>query len=77
MRLDAALARAEVEGPAAGLAEIEGLALDCYHHLHSVRAELLRRLGRAEQAAASYRRALELVRSEPERRFLTRRLAEL
>ncbi|NUP87999.1 MAG: RNA polymerase subunit sigma-24, partial [Burkholderiaceae bacterium] len=48
-----------------------------YHLAHAVRADLCRRLGRAEEARAAYRRALELVRQAPERRFLERRLAEL
>lgn len=48
-----------------------------YLYLHSTRGDLLRRLGRAEQAAVAYRRALELAVSTPERRFLTGRLAEL
>ena len=54
-----------------------GLELDTYPYLHSTRAELLRRLGRPEEARAAYERALELTGSEPERRFLSRRLAEL
>ena len=53
------------------------LALDDYRYLHSTRGELLRRLGRADDARAAYRRALDLTRAEPERRFLQRRLAEL
>ncbi len=48
-----------------------------YQYLHSTRAELLRRLGRAEEARAAFERALALARSEPERRFLERRIAEL
>ena len=51
--------------------------LDSYHLFHAARADLLRRLDRPEEAATSYRRALELVASEPERRFLERRLAEV
>ena len=77
VRLNAAVARAELEGPQAGLEAIEPLRLEGYRHLHSVRADLLRRLGRTGEAAGEYRQALELVRSEPERRFLQRRLAEL
>ncbi|HEY0517628.1 MAG TPA: DUF6596 domain-containing protein [Solirubrobacteraceae bacterium] len=77
VQLNRAVALAESEGPEAGLAAIEGLELDRYHYLHSTRAELLRRLGRREQARESYVRALELVRADPERRFLRRRLAEL
>ncbi len=75
--LNRAVAVAESDGPAAGLAAIEGLDLDGYHYLHATRAELLRRLGREEEARTAYGRALELVRSEPERRFLERRRAEL
>ncbi|PYP61272.1 MAG: RNA polymerase subunit sigma-24, partial [Gemmatimonadetes bacterium] len=51
--------------------------LEEYHLAHSARAELCRRLGRVEEARASYHRALELTRQEPERRFLERRVAEL
>jgi RNA polymerase sigma-70 factor (ECF subfamily) len=75
--LNRAVALAESQGPDAGLAAIEGLALEDYHYLHATRAELLRRLDRLDEAAASYRRALQLVRSEPERRFLQRRLQEI
>jgi RNA polymerase sigma-70 factor (ECF subfamily) len=56
---------------------MDELELDDYHYLHATRAELLRRLDRIDDARAAYARALELVRSEPERRFLERRLAEL
>ncbi len=75
--LNRAVALAEAEGPESGLRAIEGLDLDGYHYLHATRAELLRRLGREEEASEAYRRALELVRSEPERRFLERRLREI
>jgi len=79
--LNAAVARAMVDGPAAGLAEMDALGatgdLDDYHLLHSARAELLRRLGRDDEAASAYRRALALVGTSPERRFLERRLAEV
>jgi hypothetical protein len=51
--------------------------LEDYPYLHSTRAELLRRLGRAEDARVAFRRALDLTRSEPERRFLQRRLDQL
>ena len=77
VELNRAVAIAESEGAAAGLAATEGLDLDGYHYLHSTRADLLRRLGRAGEARLAYERALELVRTEPERRFLERRLAEL
>ena len=56
---------------------VEAIDLDGYHYLHSTRAELLRRLGRPEEARAAYRRAIELSREGPERRFLERKLAEL
>jgi RNA polymerase sigma-70 factor (ECF subfamily) len=79
--LNAAVARAMVDGPAAGLAEMDRLAadgdLDDYHLFHSARADLLRRLGRDGDAASAYRRALALVGTSPERRFLERRLAEV
>ena len=79
--LNAAVALAMVDGPEAGLAAIEELAaegdLDGYHLLHSAQADLLRRLGRGTEAGAAYRRALALVGTSPERRFLERRLAEV
>ena len=53
------------------------LELDRYHYLHATRAELLRRLDRVEEARVAYARALELVHSEAERRFLERRMEEL
>lgn len=77
VELNRAVALAEAEGPLAGLTAIEALELDGYHYLHATRADLLRRLDRGAEARESYRRALELVRSDAERRFLERRLAEL
>jgi RNA polymerase sigma-70 factor (ECF subfamily) len=77
VELNRAVALAEAEGPQSGLEILDGLQLDTYHYLHSVRADLLRRLDRPAEARAAYARALELVHSEPERRFLARRLAEL
>ncbi len=81
VRLNHAAAVGMAEGPAAGLALMEALrdepALAGYHLLHAARADMLRRLGRRGEAADAYRRALELARLEPERRFLARRLAEL
>jgi RNA polymerase sigma-70 factor (ECF subfamily) len=56
---------------------VERFDLDGYHYLHATRAELLRRLDRVEDARAAYDRALELVHSDAEGRFLERRLAEL
>jgi RNA polymerase sigma-70 factor (ECF subfamily) len=78
VRLNRSVAVAEARGPAVGLAEIEQLdGLESYHYMHASRAELLRRLGRHDEAAGAYRRALELVRSQAERRFLERRLEAL
>jgi RNA polymerase sigma-70 factor (ECF subfamily) len=81
IELNRAVAIAMRDGPAAGLARIDeilaGGDLDGYHLAHSARAEMCRRLGRTAEARASYERALGLTRQEPERRFLTRRLAEL
>jgi RNA polymerase sigma-70 factor (ECF subfamily) len=67
------------DGPQAGLSAIEGFArvLADYHLLHAVRADLYRRLGKKREALDSYRRALELAKQEPERRFLERRIDEL
>jgi RNA polymerase sigma-70 factor (ECF subfamily) len=75
--LNHAAAVAEAGDPEAALAIADGLELDRYHYLHATRAELLRRLDRPDEARAAYGRALELVHSEPERRFLERRVAEL
>jgi RNA polymerase sigma-70 factor (ECF subfamily) len=79
--LNRAVAVAMVEGPQAALTLIDELAatgeLDGYHLLHATRADLLRRLGRLADAAASYERALALVSNESERRFLERRLREM
>ena len=70
-----------VEGPERGLLLADAIdargELRGYHLLHAVRADLLRRLGRATEAAAAYETALKLVSLEPERRFLQRRLIEL
>ncbi|MGE5857935.1 MAG: tetratricopeptide repeat protein, partial [Solirubrobacterales bacterium] len=77
VELNRAAAIAEAGDAESALALIEGLDLDDYHYLHSTRAELLRRLGRADEARAAYERALEVVHSDPERRFLERRLAEV
>ena len=76
VRLNRAVALAEAEGPGAALVVVDGLDLPGYQYWHSTRAELLRRLGRADEARAAYRRALDLARTVPERRFLERRIAE-
>jgi RNA polymerase sigma-70 factor, ECF subfamily len=77
VELNQAVAIAEAGEPETALALVDRLDLDGYHYLHATRAELLRRLDRADDARAAYDRALELVHSDPERRFLERRLAEL
>jgi RNA polymerase sigma-70 factor (ECF subfamily) len=77
VELNRAVAVAEAEGPAAGLHIVDQLALEDYRYLHSTRGELLRRLGRTEEASDAYRRALALVHDDAERRWLERRLAEL
>ena len=77
VELSRAVAIAEAEGPEAGLEIVDRLALDDYHYLHATRAELLRRLGRAAEARASYERALELVHDDAERRLLERRLRDV
>jgi RNA polymerase sigma-70 factor (ECF subfamily) len=77
VELNQAVAIAEAGDVETALALVERLELDHYHYLHAARAELLRRLGRVEDARAEYDRALELVHSDAERRFLERKLAEL
>jgi RNA polymerase sigma-70 factor, ECF subfamily len=77
VELNRAVAIAEAGDAEAALGLVEGLELDEYHYLHATRAELLRRLDRLDDARAAYERALELVHSEAERRFLERRLAGL
>jgi RNA polymerase sigma-70 factor, ECF subfamily len=77
VELNRAAAIAEAGDVEGALAIVDGLQLDDYHYLHATRAELLRRLDRAKDSQAAYERALELVHSEPERRFLEQRLADL
>jgi RNA polymerase sigma-70 factor (ECF subfamily) len=77
VELSRAAAVAEADGAEAGLAIIDGLALDDYHYLHATRGELLGRLGRTAEARDAYRRALALVHDEAERRLLEHKLAEL
>jgi RNA polymerase sigma-70 factor (ECF subfamily) len=70
-----------VQRPEPALALVDELAaagdLEDYHLLHSARADLLRRMGSAEEAGRAYARALALVTNESERRFLERRLSEM
>jgi RNA polymerase sigma-70 factor (ECF subfamily) len=75
--LNRAAAIAEAGEVEAARALVDRLELAQYHYLHATRAELLHRLDRVEDACASYERALELVHSDAERRFLEQRLAEL
>ena len=81
VELNRAAAVAMRDGPLAGLTIIDAILargdLADYRHAHSARADLCRRLGRVEEARASYQRALVLTRQEPERRFLERRIREL
>jgi RNA polymerase sigma-70 factor (ECF subfamily) len=80
VELNRAAAVAMRDGPEAGLALIDAILdrgeLRAYHLAHSARGELLRRLGRRDEAIAAYRRALELVTQDPERRLLEKRLRE-
>jgi RNA polymerase sigma-70 factor (ECF subfamily) len=68
--LNRAVAVAEVEGPAAALALVDGLELEGYHLFHAVRADLLRRLGRAAEAALAYDAAIARAENAAERAFL-------
>jgi RNA polymerase sigma-70 factor (ECF subfamily) len=81
IELNRAVAVAMKDGPQAGLDIIDRLLNDGelseYHLAHSARADLFRRLGRAQEARDSYERALALTRQEPERRFYEKRLQEL
>ena len=81
VELNRAIAVAMRDGPAVGLALVDAILvrgdLSEYRLAHAARADLCRRLGRAEDARTSYERALRLARLDPERRFLERRLAEL
>ncbi|OXM73597.1 MULTISPECIES: RNA polymerase sigma factor [Amycolatopsis] len=74
--LHRAVAVAEVDGPAAGLALVEELDLAEYYLCHAIRADLLRRLDRREEAARAYEEALRRTENAAEREFLTRRLRE-
>jgi RNA polymerase sigma-70 factor (ECF subfamily) len=79
VELNRAVAVAEVDGPAAGLALVDGLRADLagYHLLAATRADLLRRLSRYPEARAAYEEALAQAPTDAERRFLARRLAEV
>jgi RNA polymerase sigma-70 factor, ECF subfamily len=77
VELNRAVAVAQAGSTEQALEIVDALDLDDYQYLHSTRGELLRRLGRPVEARAAYERALKLARSEPERRFLAGRIAEL
>jgi len=74
--LNRAVAVAEVDGPEAALALVDGLDLDRFYLFHAVRADLLRRLGRTSEAARAYEAALARAGNEAERDFLHRRLGD-
>jgi RNA polymerase sigma-70 factor, ECF subfamily len=76
VELNRAVALAQAGDPVAALLAVDVLDLGGYLYFHSTRGELLRRLGRPEEARAAYRQALELATTTPERRFLARRLEE-
>jgi RNA polymerase sigma-70 factor (ECF subfamily) len=75
--LNRAVAVAEVDGPQVALALVEGLDLDGYHAWHATRADLLRRIGRSEEASAAYEDAIAATENEAERAYLSRRRAQL
>jgi RNA polymerase sigma-70 factor (ECF subfamily) len=75
--MNRAIAVAELQGPRAALALLDGLKLDDYRYYHSTRADLLRRLNHDDEARAAYARALELTRPGPEQRFIESRLVQL
>lgn len=77
VRLNRAIAVAELDGPEVALAEIDRLDLDGYHAFHATRADLLRRLGRSGEARAAYDRAIELAENTAEVALLTRRRDQL
>jgi RNA polymerase sigma-70 factor, ECF subfamily len=75
--LNRCVALAEVHGPAAALDLIDGLGLENYYLFHAARADLLRRLGRRDEAAAAYDAAIALATNDAERAFLTERCREV
>ena len=79
IRLNRAVTVSQCKGPAAGLAEISKIEgeLDNYHLLHAAKADLLRRLGRLEEALNAYNKALGMVSVDSERRFLEQRIREI
>jgi RNA polymerase sigma-70 factor (ECF subfamily) len=77
VELNRAIALAEVDGAEAALRLVDALPLDAFRYFHATRGDLLRRLGRTDEAWVAYERARELSVEGPERRFLERRLADL
>src|SRR5262249_31117213 len=77
VELNRAVAIAEVSGPAAGLELVDALALDRFYLFHAIRADLLARLGRTDEAGAAYDEALALADNVAERRFLESARARL
>jgi RNA polymerase sigma-70 factor (ECF subfamily) len=81
IELNRAIAIAMHKGPEAGLQQIDAILergdLDDYHLAHSARAEFCRKLGRTNEARASWERALALAQQDPERRFIQQKLSEL
>jgi RNA polymerase sigma-70 factor (ECF subfamily) len=73
VRLNRAIAVAELDGPEVALAEGDGLPLEGYHAFHAARADLLRRLGRSEESREAYDRAIELAGNAAETAYLIRR----
>jgi RNA polymerase sigma-70 factor, ECF subfamily len=77
VELNRAVAVAQAGDPTTALRAVDRLDLSGYLYFHSTRGELLRRLGRDDEARAAYLRALDLATTTPEQRFLTRRLEQL
>jgi RNA polymerase sigma-70 factor (ECF subfamily) len=77
VRLNRAVAVAELDGPEVALAEVDRLGLSTYHAWHATRADLLRRLGRSAEARAAYDAAIEATANDAERAFLSRRRGSL
>jgi RNA polymerase sigma-70 factor (ECF subfamily) len=77
VRLNRAIAVAELDGPGVALVEIEGLPLEGYHAFHATHADLLRRLGRSTESRAAYDRAIGLAGNTAETAYLTRRRDQL
>ena len=77
VRLNRAIAVAELDGPGVALVEVEGLPLEGYHAFHAAHADLLRRLGRSAESRAAYDRAIGLAGNTAETAYLTRRRDQL